>query len=226
MADGGTTATAIDLIERLPKDVLDPEARERLKRFTERIGAAMRTDEEGRTVADRRALVELAGDGEFFPPSVSKALLRALEGADTDELVDERGLVRPLSRADLAKLPGDLTAENIDGFLAGLESRLEGLSKLEIIPLEDIPQAAEGEEPIPQEDVPEKLEAFKECLKENFGYFVLMLVLAGIGVILAIVGVFVPPVEPAALWITAVFGSVVAGYIIHCLTIAGFFREN
>jgi hypothetical protein len=43
---------------------------------------------------------------------------------------------------------------------------------------------------------------------------------------MAVIGVGIPPVEVAAGWIIAVYGTVVAAYIIHCLTVVGFLRED
>ena len=227
MATQAVTAGALSFIDRLPKDLIDPDARDRLKRFTERLGDVNRVDDRGRAVADRAGLEKLAGDRAFFSPSVSKALKSQIAAVRARQLVDEAGLVRPLNAAELEKLPREPSAADIDKWAVDLSARFEGISKLDLAVVGDATQPTEDPpDPIPPDQVDGKIKQFLKCLKEDVGAFVLALVVATMGVLMAIVGVFVPPVEAAAWWIIAVYGSVVAAYIIHCLTVVGFLRED
>jgi hypothetical protein len=227
MASEAVTASALTFIDRLPKDLIDPDARERLRRFTERLGDVIRLDDKGRAVAERAGLEKLAGDRAFFSPSVSKALRSQIAAVDQRTLVDEAGLVAPLSAAELDRLPKELTAADIDRWAVDLSPRFEGLSKLKLAVVADALQPTEDPPvPISEAEVPDRLKRFFQCLKKEVGAFALALVAATIGVILAVVGLFVPPVEAAAWWIIAVYGGVVGAYIIHCLTLVGFLRED
>ena len=227
MATQAITAGALPFIDRLPKDLIDPDARDRARRFTERLGEVIRIDDKGRAVADRAGLEKLAGDRAFFSPSVSKALLSQLKAMRERQFVDEAGVVRPLNAAELEQLPREPSAADIDKWAVDLSSRFEGISNLDIAVVGDATQPTEDPpEPIPADEVDGKLKQFFQCLKEDVGAFAFALVVATIGVIMAIVGVFVPPVEAAAWWILSVYGAVVGAYIIHCLTVVGFLRED
>jgi hypothetical protein len=228
MATEAATAGALTFIDRLPKDLIDPDARDRLRRFTERLGRVIRIDDRGRAVADRTGLEKLVGDRELFSPSVSKALRTELAEVRQRELVDEAGVVRPLSAAEIDRLPKQPSAVDIDGWAVELSPRFEGLSKLKLAVIADaLQQPTEAPPaPIPAAEVPDRVKRFFKCLKENVGAFAIVVVVATIGVILAVVGLFVPPVEAAAGWILAVYGAVVGAYIIHCLTLVGFLRDD
>jgi hypothetical protein len=226
MASEAVTAGALAFVDRLPKDLIDPDARDRLRRFTERLGEVIRI-EDGRAVASRDGLEKLASDRELFSPSVSKALQSRLADVKERRLVDEHRVVRPLGPAEIKRLPRHPSAEDIDKWAVGISPRFEGLPKLTLSVITDALEPAQDfPDPIPEEEVADRLDRFFDCLKHDVGALTIALVVATIGVILAVVGVFVPPVEAAAGWILAVYGAVVGAYIIHCLTVAGFLRED
>ena len=223
MAERELTENALPLVERLPKDLIDPDARDRLARFLRRVGEVVTIDERGRAVADSKGLHALVTDAEFFPPSVSKALESRLADVGDEVGDDERGRVRPLSPEDIDRMTSDLTREGLDSALSDLIAD-RPWAGTEIATIEDGPQPAEDPpEPIPQEDVDGKLDAFFDCIKEDVGYLAVVVVMTAIGIILAIVGVFVPPVEIAAVQIIIIFGAELGAYIMHCLVKAGFF---
>ena len=227
MASQAATAGALSFIDRLPKDLIDPDARDRLRRFTERLGDVIRIDDKGRAVADRAGLEKLAGDRKFFSPSVSKALRSEIASVHERELVDEAGDVRPLNAAEIDRLPRNPSVADIDRWAVDISPRFEGLSKLELAVVGDATQPTQDPpQPIPADQVDGKVKQFFKCLKEHVGAFAIAVVVATIGIILAVVGLFVPPVEAAAGWILAVYGAVVGAYIIHCLTLVGFLRED
>jgi hypothetical protein len=227
MASEAVTAGAFAFIDRLPKDLIDPDARDRLRRFTERLGDVLRIDDKGHAVADRAGLEKLAGDRKFFSPSVSKALQSQIAAVDQRKLVDDARVVRPLSAAEIDRLPQELSAADIDKWAVDLSPRFKELPKLKLAVIADALQPTEDPPaPIPEGEVADRVKRFFDCLKEDVGFVALALVVATIGIILAVVGLFVPPVEAAAGWILAVYGTVVAAYIIHCLTVVGFLRQD
>src|SRR3954464_8916208 len=140
MATSAVTAGALAFFDRPPQELIDPGPRDRLRRFTERLGDVIRIDDRGRAVADRAGLEKLAGDRAFFSPSVSKALRSQIEAVRERELVDEAGVVRPLSAAEIDRLPKQASAADIDGWAVDLSPRFEGLSKLNIAAVGDAEQ--------------------------------------------------------------------------------------
>jgi hypothetical protein len=225
MAELSLTQDVVPIVERLPKDMIDPEAKRRLIQYTEQLESVFSVDERGRVVADVRALHDLAANGDFFTPLLTKELHEVLSEVEGErELVDENGEMQPLTKAQLEELPRELSVESLDRFVAGLDPELaERLRGLKIVLIGDQP-GPEDAERIPTAQVAGNLAAFKDCLKRNLRAFLFALVLAAIGAILAIVGVFVPPAASVAVWIIATFGVIVGGYIIGCLIAAGFLR--
>ena len=219
----GLTKNAVPLAERLPEDLIDAEARDRLVRFLDRIGEVARIDERGRAVADRSGLESLLSDGALPSRSASEALGRRLAEADERELVDEGGRVRPLSAEEVERLTSDLTREGLDRALSELVPD-RPWADLVIAVFEDGPQPAnETTDTISPEEVDGKVRAFLDCVKEDFGLFALLVAGTAIGIILAIYGVAFPPIEIAAVEIILIFGAEVAAFIMHCLVKAGFF---
>lgn len=229
MADQIVSQNVVPFVERFPEDVIDPEARRRLIHYTERLDSVFRVDERGRAVADVQELRDLAANGDFFAPLMTKALSEVLAETDGRELVDQHGRMQALTKAELEDFPREPSVENINRFVAQLDPdiarRLKGL-KIPVIGDQPPPTQPEDFPAIPPDEVPDKIKAFKECLKQNLGAFALAMVLVVIGAILAVVGVFVPPVESVAAWIILTVGVVVGAYVIGCLVAAGFLRQD
>jgi hypothetical protein len=229
VADQIVSQNVVPFVEQLPEDMIDPEAKRRLIHYTERLDSVFRVDERGRMVADVQELRDLAANGDFFAPLMTKALSEVLAEADGRELVDERGRMQALTKAQLEQFPREPSVESINRFIAEIDPdiarRLKGL-KIPVIGDQPPPTQAEDFPAIPPDEVPDKLQAFKDCLKQNLGAFALAMVLVVIGAILAVVGVFVPPVESVAAWIILTVGVVVGGYVIGCLVGAGLLRQD